>query len=393
MFLLHSPWAPGLRFVGALANSGTSSPGASNSNNARISFAGGGASVEDAFVSCIGEAVERLSQFEQDGDATTQSIGDATHQLSAPFGELVAQQCQVNGVLQTEIAPWMSARDLLTGAPRIIPADWVLRRSPDGILRDRDSALSTGAAAGPNFEMAAVRALLELVERDAAALWWLGGRRARPLSVESSALAEAVRLSKVLRQDTTARTSWILDITSDLGIPTVAAISVDADGRGFVAGLAARLTQGDAVRSAMTELCQLEIGLMLARAKRAQAGDKALTEIDRRHLLRADKIDAETCELIHPIGVPCSDPDQSASVPVLDTTATEQLAHLTRILTAAGIEAALVDLTRPDFGIPVVKGIAPQLQALPSSLRTKRLCDAIAATGGAESWTGGMPLT
>lgn len=248
MFLLRSPWAPGLRFVGALA-SGQSFT--SSAHDARMSFAGGGEGIEDAFASCVGEAVERLSQFEQTDDASSQRIADVTGLLSAPMADLVSQQCQLNGLGSSEAAHWVPARGLATKATSLVPADWVLRRAAYGALRDRTSALSTGAAAGPNWEAAAVRALLELVERDAAALWWLGGRRGCPLAVESNGLGEAVRLAKTLRQNATGRLGWMLDITSDLGIPTVAAISVDANGRGFVCGLAARLSLQEAVRSAM----------------------------------------------------------------------------------------------------------------------------------------------
>lgn len=125
---------------------------------------------------------------------------------------------------------------------------------------------------------------------------------------------------------------------------------------------------------------------MLARAK----PENALTEVDRRHLQRADRIDEETCELLHPVGPPRPELEKQGSAASGDA---ERLANLTRILTAADIEAALVDLTRQDFAIPVVKAIAPQLQVLPSSLSTKRLQDTIARTGGAEWWTGGVPIT
>lgn len=104
------------------------------------------------------------------------------------------------------------------------------------------AALSTGCAAGPSFEAAAARALLELVERDAASLWWIGGRRARPVAAAGAANVEAVRLLASLREWSKERTTWLLDITTDIEIPTLAAVSVDADGRGLACGLAARPT-------------------------------------------------------------------------------------------------------------------------------------------------------
>jgi ribosomal protein S12 methylthiotransferase accessory factor len=57
-----------------------------------------------------------------------------------------------------------------------------------------------------------------------------------------------------------------------------------------------------------------------------------------------------------------------------------------------GIEAALVDLTRAEFGIPVVRAVAPALQLMPSALVTDRLRREIAASGGGARHTGGIPL-
>ena len=42
-----------------------------------------------------------------------------------------------------------------------------------------------------------------------------------------------------LRQNASARRSWLLDITTDIGVPCVAAVSCAADGFGLALGLAA----------------------------------------------------------------------------------------------------------------------------------------------------------
>lgn len=202
-------------------------------------------------------------------------------------------------------------------------------------------------------------------------------------------MAEAARLASFLRQGAAGRTSWCLDITSDLGIPVVAAVSAGPNTRGFVCGLAARLTLVDAVRSAMIELCQLETGLVLATAKRELRGEHALGEVDRRHLRRAETIDADTCELLHPVGMPR---EHVATEPTPQTDA-QQLEQLYAALASSGIESLIVDLKRREYGIPVVKAIAPQLQALPSSLMTARLSDAMTRAGGGNHFTAGTPLT
>jgi ribosomal protein S12 methylthiotransferase accessory factor YcaO len=70
----------------------------------------------------------------------------------------------------------------------------------------------------------------------------------------------------------------------------------------------------------------------------------------------------------------------------------EELDALLAQLAQRDIEAALVDLTRPELGIPVVHAIAPQLQLLPCSLHTERLRRAIDETGGGARWTQAVTL-
>jgi YcaO cyclodehydratase, ATP-ad Mg2+-binding len=60
--------------------------------------------------------------------------------------------------------------------------------------------LSTGCAAGVTVAAATLRALLELIERDAVALWWRGGRRGRAIGSDDEAgRAAAELLAQVCR--------------------------------------------------------------------------------------------------------------------------------------------------------------------------------------------------
>src|SRR5262249_49867795 len=141
-------------------------------------------------------------------------------------------------------------RDLL------LPADWCLRRSVDQVCLKPRTVLSVGVAAGPDFDWAASRSILELVERDAASLWWIGGRRGRSVALDEPAMAEIVRLLGTLREKARHRRTWLLDITTDIAIPAIAALSCDEDGRQLAYGLAARLSIAEASRAAVLELCQ-----------------------------------------------------------------------------------------------------------------------------------------
>ncbi len=257
-----------------------------------------------------------------------------------------------------------------------------------GPLAIPGAALSTGCAAGASFDAAAARALLEVVERDAVALWWIGGRRARPLAGESAAMAEAVRVLGVLREGSAERASWLLDVTTDLGIPCVVALSVDAtSGHGSRLRICRPAAAWRRLRGPQVlEMCQMELALLVALAKREERGEAALSEVDRGHLDRATRIAADRCALIDPLGAP-----RHSSVPPCNSTREELEALLAR-LTHHGIEAALVDLTRPDLRIPAACAIAPQLQLLPCSMRTARLQQMRDATGGGEAWTEAVTL-
>jgi ribosomal protein S12 methylthiotransferase accessory factor len=381
IFGLVSPLAPGLCFAGAEAQVERSP--AVPAGGQVFSLGGTGLALEDAVASCLGEGVERLSQVERVGDVScTAHIASVRERVLPQAAALVEQIA--NG--RDAHVDWITAADLATGAEVLLPADWCLRRAVDGPLRLPNTALSTGVAAGPTAEGAAVRAVLELVERDAVALWWAGGRRGRPIALESAAMAVAAQLLIRIRDGARGRVSWLLDVTTDLGIPCVVALSVAEDGKGLACGMAARLTLAEASRAALFEMCQMELATLVVDLKRQQRGDDALNVVDRQHLARATTLDAQTCDLLHPIGAPRDMPSAAAESDV------EALVVQQAAFAARQVEVALVDLTRAEYGIPVMAAVAPLLQRFPSDLRTARLQATIDATGGGARWTGGIPL-
>ena len=285
---------------------------------------------------------------------------------------------------------WVSGKPLDTGStPRsgdhdvLLPADWCLRRTPGRQRLRPRTALSVGVAAGPTFDWAASRALLELIERDAAGLWWTGGRRGKAVQADHPAMAEIRRLVGTLRQHAQDRRSWVLDITTDIGIPVVAALSCNMEGKQLAYGLAARLSLEDAARSAILELCQTELAILLAQIKQVEGDQGNLSPTDRAHLERGAAIKADQCALLHPIEQNLTHSEKVVG-PELPTIASA--------MGRCGIETALVDMTRPRFGIPVVRAVAPALQPMPSDTVTDRLRQALKDWGGGDCYTGGTSL-
>lgn len=380
VFGISSPHAPGLFVIGAESevHGLPSVP--------RMGAAGAGLTMADALSSCLGETAERLSAIEQPGDVVRRDPLAALGQQALPqFGELCRAVLSDKSIERSAPVDWVSAAALHSGGEILVPADWCLRRAIEGPLLMPGTALSTGVAAGASDEDAAVRAMLELIERDAVALWWKGGRRGRVVGVDTAAGLAAAQMLHRARGAATGRGTWLLDITSDLGIPSIVAVSVGADGRGFACGMAARLSMEAAATAAVMELCQMELAYGVVALKRLQAGEDALNDADRVHLARAGGIDAASCALLHPIGAPRrGDAATNEMEPPFVT--------LQRMFAAAGVEVGLVSLTRPEFDIPVVVAIAPKLQRFPSNVVTDRLHAAVVETGGGRQWTGGVEL-
>jgi ribosomal protein S12 methylthiotransferase accessory factor len=359
IFSIASPSAPGLHCIGgeiAIEADATVALDA-----ARLSVAGNGETLAAALVSCLGEAAEFLSQFERPGDVEAGITGREPANFFAD-GWIAEAISRADRPID-----WINASDACTGDVALLPADVCLRRAPARRAIQPVGALSSGAAAGPSFETAALRAILELCERDAAAIWWLGGSRPKRFALEHPATKAGAELIERLRQGETARQTVLLDITTDNGIPVVAAVSVDDDGRGFACGLSSRLTASDAARAAVLEMCQMEMAAPIAEAKRAQRGDAALNEADRRHLCRA-QFAAADCELLHPRGMS----RRAASGPA----AALGLKGLTGHLRDRGIRLFLVDHTRQDIAVAVARAVSPDLQPFSAAVSTKRFARA-----------------
>jgi ribosomal protein S12 methylthiotransferase accessory factor len=385
VFQLNAPDAPGLVFLGGEIDPGLAAP--AHAQAARAGVGGMGLSLRSAFEACIGEGIEYLCQYESGDEPLL--VKNAKEIVAAAQGEgrgYIESLLAKTGTAADAQLECLAATALSSDRTLLLPADVCLRRGPDRMRITPPFLLSTGCAAGRTRAHAVLHGLCELVERDAAGLWWRGGQRGRPLALEDPALREAAALLAGLRQGAKSRRTWLLDITTDLGIPAVAAISAHADGKGFACGLGARPTLAGAARGAIMELCQIELAHAVVAAKRAEGGEERLNARDRDHVTRATRIDADTCSLLHPLGMPVR---REACVSD-DTTA--QIQWLAAHLAAADIEVFVLDLTRPRFGAPVARVVAPGLQMEPSQLQSTRLQKAIAATGGGQVLTDGISL-
>lgn len=203
---------------------------------------------------------------------------------------------------------------------------------------------STGTAVGEDFEDAAHRAVLELVERDLVAIWWYNcavAERILPTAV-SDCLPEAFARWLSNRK----RLTWHLLMPSDLPAHAVVAISARADGSRPALGAASALNPADAVRSATLEMLQGEVSLGHMRAA------QRLPDPPEPPPLLAWSEATNAFQTPYLMGC---EPECGLPAP---TSYDGLMSHFDE----AGIDIFLADLTRPELRVPVVKAISPTLR-------------------------------
>jgi ribosomal protein S12 methylthiotransferase accessory factor len=383
VFELAAPDSPGLVSFGAEFDPGLADP--LHAGSPIVGVSGVGLSLREAFQGCIGEGIEYLSQLQSANDVLESSGERDPAAALGPSGQGFVAAFAAHRLRSDAALSWHRATRLSDGCEVMLPADLCLRRPPAQQEVKPPFPLSTGSAAGTSWDAAALHGMLELIERDAASLWWQGGNRATSIPPGHEAQTTADALLAQLRQGPSARRSWLLDITTDIGVPCVAAVSCRADGFGFAFGLAARPTLKAAARAAILEMCQGELAHAVVEAKLRERGEAALNARDRIHRQSA-KLNADRCLLLQP----GPEPSRQRVIGAADPAAVLRL--IVERLAQLGIEAFGLDLTRPQFAVPVARVIAPGLQPLPSEIITPRLSDMIAQTGGGLTYTEGIAL-
>ncbi len=233
---------------------------------------------------------------------------------------------------------WLAGTDAVSGATVHLPADAILiGRREAGDEAAVAVADSNGCAAGATPAHAMEAALLEMVERDATGRWWYARHR-RPL-LPASLLEDWPEMARWL--DDRARLTRLLDLTTDIGIPVVGAVSTAPDGGLPALGFAARFEMADAAGAALAEMLGVEAALL-------QAGERT---------------DPLTDEWIArgPAALPPSGQEVAVvrSGPAAEPGS--RLALAVGAIDRAGCRIVFVDLSRPAFGVPVIRAIAPGL--------------------------------
>lgn len=358
----------------AIQNSGT--PGGD-------AFSGTGFRPDDAIRTCFGEFAEFQSWLYRSGDCIRRGDRQA-------WGDRVIDPWEALGFAQQQRDRWRDFNAAWQGYDAIpaptafageidwIPAEaltdssthWVSAQICFGRYGEHahcaDKAWrsdSNGCAAGQTKSHAVAHALLELVERDATGVWWYG-QVPRPAITRS--LLDGDPLSQALAaRERMGQSIHLLDLTHDLEIPVVAAILADKSRNVLGLGFGCSVDRLAAARSAYREMCQMEVSIDFAR-RRVERGGEAAAPEDRRLLDWLAKVGplphlrpAEEQVARRPPSIACD----GAKVVEL----------VVERLRRARLEAYVVDLQRPDIGVPAVRTFVPGLCHFKPRLGFRRL--------------------
>jgi thiazole/oxazole-forming peptide maturase SagD family component len=357
---------------------------AHNVDQLRAGLSGGsfgkGSTAEQGEASALMEAIERYSGiFQGDEIRATRRFTDFPQGDAIPPNEVLLYS---DAQYQTDPTATSDTTD-----SHVVPAPFDqsarIEWSPVWSLRDRRfkylptsllyffygggpaafNADSNGCAAGNTLEEAIVQGFLELVERDSYAIWWYN--RLQRAEVDLGQFDDSYVRDLQTQLSDTGRRLWVLDVTSDLGVPTYVAIShwIKNGQENIEFGSGAHFDKRIAVLRALTELNQfLSIGLM-------GGGTGEKSSLDGTTPLRL-----QDYPFLTPSGDPTVRPGSDVAFGLLDNTR-DQVIACVDIAARAGLDFLVLNQTRPDIEVPIVRVIVPGLRHFYRRFAPGRLYD------------------
>ncbi|MDN3295373.1 TOMM precursor leader peptide-binding protein [Streptomyces ficellus] len=349
----------------------------------RSQSGGKGTTALEAEVGALCEAVERYCGTRQ-GDEPT--VWDTLHGLGD--SALHPNACQlyadrqfagrdrwnaVNSAFQHVPPPfdphlpteWTPVWSLTAGRHRLLPTSMLYFGASADTGPCAPWADSNGNAAGSSLEDAVVQGFLELVERDAVALWWYN--RTRHPAVDLDAFDEPWLAGTRAAYTRLRRQLWVLDLTADFGIPVMAAVSrrTDQAAEHISFGFGAHFDPRLALRRAVTEMTQLlppEGDPPRMRALHADIRTWLLSaNVQNQPYLAPDRAEAPRT------------PGHYTYVRRGDLR--EDIEAAEALVRRQGMELLILDQTRPDVGLPVVKVVIPGMRHFWARFAPGRLFD------------------
>jgi ribosomal protein S12 methylthiotransferase accessory factor len=310
-------------------------------------YNGKGATPAEARVSAMMEGIERYSAEVHDRKLLVETFSKLKAETVAvdPRSLAIPQEADPQMAI-----PWVTGYDLMRDEEVMVPASGVFHPLPKEypqLFRTN----TNGLASGNVLEEAVFHGLSEVIERDA---WSLveAVKDTGPLvsGIEDGLAAEL--LEKFARAEVEVR---IKDITSDVGIPTIAAASDDLrlkDPALLTIGMGTHTSAEVAVLRALTEVAQ-------SRLTQIHGAREDTTTADFRR-----EIGYERTKRLNRHWFVDSRTEQFSEIRSQDSEDfLDDIRLMLKRLREAGMEQAIVvDLTREEIGVPVVRVIVPGLE-------------------------------
>lgn len=212
---------------------------------------------------------------------------------------------------------------------------------------------SNGNAAGNTLEEAIFQGFMELVERDCIAMWWYN-RIQRP-GVDLDSFNEPYLQALRDYYHTQNYELWVLDITNDLGIPSFAALArrTDKTPEEILLGFGTHFDPKIAILRAVTELNQMSVMFL------NQNAELKLDNPDMEYWMKNATIENQPYLAPNPITKLLVDTDYPQ---IWSDDLKQDVLTCVNIAAKQGMETLILDQTRPDIGLSVVKVIVPGMR-------------------------------
>lgn len=260
---------------------------------------------------------------------------------------------------------WIEGQDLLNGGPKWVPFEMVHLNFTVPMAPGHGAFLagSNGLASGNHKVEAISHAVTELVERDATTLWRLqdaGAQAATRIDLDS--IDDPVCRSLIDRFEAAGVAVGVWETTSDVGLPAFLCRIVEREEMPQhsirpATGMGCHAAREIALSRALTEAAQSRL-TFIAGARDDMPRAEYERHLDPAHHARWKAM------IVEGAGRRSFRHCPTSTAPTIEA----DLAHQLDRLRAVGIEEAVaVDLTKPEFGIPVVRVVVPGLEGADES--------------------------
>jgi thiazole/oxazole-forming peptide maturase SagD family component len=326
---------------------------------------GAGVTALQAKMSCLGEALERRSGvYRGDEPRRVARYSELAEEAIHPDSLTLFSQAQYNDRDEwnrregrhnwvperfdaERSIDWSPAWSLTQKTTKYLPTAYCYFGYPFEPEHDFCRPDSNGNAAGNSLDEAIVHGFLELMERECASVWWYNQVRRPRVDINSFGSPDLVAVRNLHRM--IGRSVEVLDITATRNIPTFVAVSSSEEPprEDYALGFGAHFDAKIALTRALTEVTQ-SLPMVLS------GGDPGC-------FLRAENGRAERLFLA---------PDEQMAAtkrsdfpPSVARETRQDVLSCVELAKSRGLEMLVLEQTRKDVGMPVVKVVVPGMRS------------------------------